>query len=293
MSFGERIKQAREERNLTQQDIADKLFVTRQTVSRWEKGDRYPDLLTSKKIADLLELSLDDILSDKELKNVAEKQPVIEDNRINNVVIALFACVVITLTAKIIDAFLRFPFQISYADLPVDYSYIRLLVIGVIATIVRDITFLCGLVFAVRKALSPKRNGIIIMLFFITGCFVGAGSSLLNVNPVEPVRNVIIRTAVLLVPNLIGAISAYLFYFDKKWEKLAGITLITISVISMIIYIWRTGVLYRLSMNLAEDGSGSLSLVSGTDILLNICLCLLFIYQVITLARKRKLAGKG
>jgi transcriptional regulator with XRE-family HTH domain len=39
MEFGEKMKQIREENGMTQQAVADKLYVTRQAVSRWECGD--------------------------------------------------------------------------------------------------------------------------------------------------------------------------------------------------------------------------------------------------------------
>lgn len=48
VEFGEKLKQIREERGLTQQTLAEKLYVTRQAVSRWECGARYPDLLTAR-----------------------------------------------------------------------------------------------------------------------------------------------------------------------------------------------------------------------------------------------------
>ena len=60
MEFGERLKQAREKKGMTQQTLADRLFVTRQTVSRWENGVRYPDILTVRKLSEILEISLDD-----------------------------------------------------------------------------------------------------------------------------------------------------------------------------------------------------------------------------------------
>ena len=41
-------KKFREEKNLTQQQFADKLYVSRQTVYRWENGLRCPDLITAK-----------------------------------------------------------------------------------------------------------------------------------------------------------------------------------------------------------------------------------------------------
>lgn len=46
IEFGEKLKQMREEKGMTQQTLAEQLYVTRQAVSRWECGARYPDLLT-------------------------------------------------------------------------------------------------------------------------------------------------------------------------------------------------------------------------------------------------------
>ena len=53
--FGENIRKAREEKGITQQTLADQLYVTRQAVSRWENGSRYPDLLTAKALARALD----------------------------------------------------------------------------------------------------------------------------------------------------------------------------------------------------------------------------------------------
>lgn len=77
VEFGEKLKQLREERGMTQQTIAEKLYVTRQAVSRWECGARYPDILTAKKIAQILNVSLDELLSGEELKQNIEKEPVL------------------------------------------------------------------------------------------------------------------------------------------------------------------------------------------------------------------------
>ena len=77
VEFGEKIKQLREEQGMTQQTLADKLYVTRQAVSRWECGARYPDLITAKKISAILSISLDELLSGEELKENIEKEPVL------------------------------------------------------------------------------------------------------------------------------------------------------------------------------------------------------------------------
>ena len=64
MDFGEKIKELREAKGMTQQNLADLLFVTRQTVSRWEGGSRYPDLVTAKNLADILDTTIDTLLAD-------------------------------------------------------------------------------------------------------------------------------------------------------------------------------------------------------------------------------------
>jgi DNA-binding XRE family transcriptional regulator len=62
MNFGASIKQKREQLGMTQQDLAERLFVSRQTICRWENGSRCPDLIMAKKIAMVLGISLDDII---------------------------------------------------------------------------------------------------------------------------------------------------------------------------------------------------------------------------------------
>lgn len=63
IEFGEKLKHLREEKGMTQQTLADLLYVTRQAVSRWECGARYPDLMTAKRIAEVLETSIVDVLN--------------------------------------------------------------------------------------------------------------------------------------------------------------------------------------------------------------------------------------
>ena len=76
--FGENIRKAREEKGITQQTLADKLFVSRQAVSRWENGSRYPDLLTAKSLAAALDTALDKLLDNDDMQNYPDVNPVIE-----------------------------------------------------------------------------------------------------------------------------------------------------------------------------------------------------------------------
>lgn len=76
MEFGEKLRQARTQAGLTQEDVVRQLGVSRQTVSNWENNRSYPDLASALKLSDLYGLSLDDMLKeDVELRlKLAQQQ---------------------------------------------------------------------------------------------------------------------------------------------------------------------------------------------------------------------------
>lgn len=67
--IGKFIKQIRQDNNLTQKDLADKLGVTYQAVSKWENGKNVPDIATLKEISKLFNTNIDEIL-DGEKKTI-------------------------------------------------------------------------------------------------------------------------------------------------------------------------------------------------------------------------------
>ena len=73
--FGRKLKAARENCSMTQQELADRLFVTRQTVSRWECSERYPDIITLGKLTAILGISADELLSARFPENAVTQAP--------------------------------------------------------------------------------------------------------------------------------------------------------------------------------------------------------------------------
>ena len=74
MEFRNYIKKQRNNLGFTQAEIAEKLHVTRQTISNWEQGKSYPDLDTLVKISDIYKISIDTLLKgDKNLKKYLDQ----------------------------------------------------------------------------------------------------------------------------------------------------------------------------------------------------------------------------
>ena len=66
MTYGTRIKQAREDLRLTQEQLAEQLDVSRQAVSKWENGSSEPSTANLMALAKLYGLSVDELLHSAE-----------------------------------------------------------------------------------------------------------------------------------------------------------------------------------------------------------------------------------
>lgn len=65
MNINEKILLLRKKRGLSQEALAEKLNVTRQTVSNWELGQTTPDILQAKELSKIFKVSLDDLTDNK------------------------------------------------------------------------------------------------------------------------------------------------------------------------------------------------------------------------------------
>jgi len=61
--FGKNLIQLRKMHQMTQEALAEKVGVTRQAIAKWEAGDSVPDLQTGQKLAEVLNVSLDELVS--------------------------------------------------------------------------------------------------------------------------------------------------------------------------------------------------------------------------------------
>ena len=74
MEFNEKLQALRKQKGLTQEELAQALFVSRTAISKWESGRGYPNLDSIKAIARFFSVSVDELLSGEELLFAAESE---------------------------------------------------------------------------------------------------------------------------------------------------------------------------------------------------------------------------
>lgn len=99
MEIGKKLKEARVHSGLTQEQVAEEINVSRQTISNWENEKFYPDIIRIIELSNLYSISLDDLLKgDKEMiKHLEESTNVVKSNHklisaifINILLVAIF-----------------------------------------------------------------------------------------------------------------------------------------------------------------------------------------------------------
>lgn len=73
MEFHEKLQELRRQKGLTQEQLAEHLFVSRAAVSKWESGRGYPNIDSLKAIAAFYSVSIDELLSGEEVLTIAEE----------------------------------------------------------------------------------------------------------------------------------------------------------------------------------------------------------------------------
>ena len=74
MEFNEKLQELRKSRSLTQEELAEALFVSRTAISKWESGRGYPNLDSLKEISRYFSVSIDELICPKEILSAAEDE---------------------------------------------------------------------------------------------------------------------------------------------------------------------------------------------------------------------------
>ena len=92
MEFHEKLQELRKSRGLTQEELAEILFVSRTAVSKWESGRGMPSIESLKAISKFFAVTLDDLLSSEELLVIAEDDHKQKEMHIRDLIYGLLDC---------------------------------------------------------------------------------------------------------------------------------------------------------------------------------------------------------
>ena len=167
MEISKCIKDARQNNNISQESLAEQLGVSRQTVSSWETGKSYPDIVRVIKMSDIFNISLDKMLKeDKKLvNNMQEKMDTVKSNK--SIVFTILFAIIFFGGIYLIQTFVDIP--------KIDNLYLNIGVL--IVFIVGVLTYLFTNVY-VGKLLNQKTSNknilktIIVMLVIVSLFFI-------------------------------------------------------------------------------------------------------------------------
>lgn len=74
MEFNEKLQELRKNKGLTQEELAEALYVSRTAISKWESGRGYPNIDSLKEISNYFSVSIDELLSGDKLISIAQNE---------------------------------------------------------------------------------------------------------------------------------------------------------------------------------------------------------------------------
>ncbi len=112
MQIGQQLKEARKQSNLTQENVAEKLRVSRQTISNWENEKSYPDIISIIELSDLYSISLDSLLKgDRDMiEHLDESTNIVRSNKqlVRLITLNVFMVIILLILAGLMPQQLYF-----------------------------------------------------------------------------------------------------------------------------------------------------------------------------------------
>jgi len=97
MEFNEKLQELRKKKALTQDELAECLYVSRTAISKWESGRGYPNIDSLKVIAKFFSVTVDELLSTDEILTIAEEEQRQKEKRFRDIVLGLLDVSVVML----------------------------------------------------------------------------------------------------------------------------------------------------------------------------------------------------
>ena len=122
MEFNEKLQELRKIKGLTQEELAEALYVSRTAISKWESGRGYPSIDSLKEISKFFSVTIDELLSSEKIVNIAERE---NKSNIRNICDLLFGItdlmsillIILPLYPKTVNDFVYSVSLFSHSDL--------------------------------------------------------------------------------------------------------------------------------------------------------------------------------
>ena len=177
MEFNEKLQELRRQKGLTQEELAEILFVSRTAVSKWESGRGMPSIESLKAISKFFAVTLDELLSSEELLSIAEDDHKKKETHIREMMYGLLDCSMALLfllpffgqkTNGVIQGVSLFALTEVQAYLKILYLIVvfGMTVLGILTLALRD----CNCAFWIQNKgrVSLLTNAIAVFLFIIS-----------------------------------------------------------------------------------------------------------------------------
>ncbi|MBR2904038.1 MAG: helix-turn-helix transcriptional regulator [Clostridia bacterium] len=145
MEFNQKLQELRKNKGLTQEELAEKLFVSRTAISKWESGRGYPSIDSLKDIAKFFSVTIDELISSDETITLAKEEKRQTVSRFRDLLYGLLdlSMVLLIFLPFFAERTTEGAFPVSLLDLTSVQQYLKVLYfVTIVATALLGVTML-------------------------------------------------------------------------------------------------------------------------------------------------------
>ena len=169
MEFNEKLQELRKSRSLTQEELAEALFVSRTAISKWEQGRGYPSLDSLKEISRFFSVSIDDLICSEEIISVAmDEKKECMDKYISLICYMLDIFMVLLLLLPVFGNGADNPASVSLYSITGISTWIKIVFATLIGVVV--LNGICGVVISHFEKPLWNRHGLVTGMVLSIAC---------------------------------------------------------------------------------------------------------------------------
>lgn len=197
MEFNEKLQELRKSRGLTQEELAEALFVSRTAVSKWESGRGYPSLDSLKQISRFFAVSVDELICTEEILSAAEEEKKASLDRVLSLVCGTLDILLgLLLFLPVFGSGAGTPASVSLFEIKGLSAWIRTVFVALIAVTV--LNGICGVVIShLEKPVWDHHR-------LVTGLALSVADTAVFIVTRQPYAGIICLTILVIKGMLIG-----------------------------------------------------------------------------------------